>query len=158
MKFTIPGKDVIKIDEKDFESKNIIQSDNKIHLIKLDFKIPTNEKIKWVLQSYNSTNRYIINNNIKIYNNYLRRTNKKYYIENTKNDKLVSFFKKNNKVLLNFLQLNVDTLNFIINDSFKDVLYNTEVIIIDKNIYDTKKEILNMWRGNIIINDDDYKL
>jgi len=157
MKFTVPGKDVIRVDEKDFESGKIVESDNKVHLIKLDFLKPTNEKIKWVLQSYSLTNRYIIDNNIRIYNSFLKKTNKKYYIENKEDNKLISFFKKNNKVLLNFLKLNKTSLEFVMQDCFEDVLYNTEVIIIDQEIYDLKQDTINLWKGNVIIQND-YKI
>jgi len=154
MKFTVPGKDVIRIDEDDFDSGEIVESDNKVHLIKLDFLTPTSEKIKWVLNAYNLTNRYIIDNNIRIYNNFLKKTNKKYYIENNEDDKLISFFKKNNKVLLNFLKLNKASLEFVMQDCFEDVLYNTEVIIINQEIYEMKQETINLWKGNVIIQND----
>jgi len=154
MKFTVPGKDVIKIDELDIELNKVIESNNKVHLIKLKFKNPTSEKIKWVLQKYSLTNRYIIDNNIRIYNNFLKKTNKKYYIENKPEDKLISFFKKNNKVLLNFLKLNNITLKYIMNECFEDILYNTEVIIINQEMYDSKQDIINLWRGNVIIQND----
>jgi hypothetical protein len=151
MKITVPGKDVIKVSDDDFYNNKIIVSKNKIHLIKFDFINVTSEKIKWVLNKYPKTNRFIINNNIKIYNNILKKINKKYYIENNKNLSLISFFKKNNKVLLNFLNLDKKTFDFIINNCFDDVLYNTEVIYISNEIYEKKKSILDLWKGNVII-------
>ena len=157
MKFTVPGKDVIRIDEVDIETDRVIESDNKVHLIKLNFENPTSEKIKWVLNKYSLTNRYIIDDNIRIYNSFLKKTNKKYYIENKTDDKLVSFFKKNNKVLLNFLKLSKTTLEFVMYECFEDVLYNTEVIIISQEIFDLKQDVINLWKGNVIIQND-YQL
>lgn len=154
MKFTIPGKDVIKVNEKDFKSNTIIKSKEKIHLIKFDFDDPTNDKIEWVLDSYDDTNRFIVHNNIKVYNSYLKKTNKKYYIENNETDQLISFFKKNNKVLLNFLKLHKHVIDFIAEFCFEDVLYNTEVIYIDEIIYNHKKDIIDAWKGNVIIKND----
>ena len=154
MKITVPGKDVIKITDSDFENDETFVSKNKIHLIKFKFENITSEKIKWVLNKYPKTNRFIINDNIKIYNNILKNTNKKYYIENTENSSLISFFKKNNKVLLNFFNLDNKTFDFIVNNCFDDILYNTEVIYISNDIYEKKKPVLNSWKGNIIIKND----
>jgi len=151
MKITVPGKDVIRVTDKDFENNEIVLSDDKIHLIKFDFVDPTSEKIKWVLNTYPQTNRFIVQKNIKEYNNFLKKTSKKYYIENNKNSSLISFFKKNNKVLLNFFELDKQTYDFIINNCFSDILYNTEVIYISEDVLDKNKDILNPWKGNIII-------
>lgn len=151
MKITVPGKDVIKITDDDYKKNNVIKSEDKIHLIKFDFVNPTYEKIKWVLNSYPSTNRFIVYNNIRIYNGYLKKTNKKYYIENIENAPIISFFKKNNKVLLNFFKLDNDTFNFIMDYCFEDALYNTEVIYISQEMYEKKKKIIDLWKGNVII-------
>jgi hypothetical protein len=83
MLITKPGKDIINISEKDYDN-NYIKTKSKIHLIKLSFKTPTFEKIDWVVKNYSHTNRYIISDNIRIYNDYFKRTNKKYYVENNR--------------------------------------------------------------------------
>ena len=36
---------------------------------------------------------------------------------------------------------------------FEDVLKNTEVIALSKRIYDEKIEVLDKWKGNVIIVD-----
>lgn len=101
-----------------------------MHLIKLDFSHPTKEKVKTVINHFPHTNRYVVSNNIKFYN-YMLKNNKKYYVENEKGDSLVSFFKKNNKILLNMNNLTNVELQFIMND-IHDVLNNVEVIFIGK--------------------------
>jgi len=151
MKFTIPGKDVIKVTDDDYTENVIIQSDNKIHLIKFGFINPTFEKIKWVLDSYPYTNRFIVSDNIRTYNNFLKSTNKKYYIENTEDDSIISFFKKNNKVILNFFKLDIPTLKYIMDVCLEDVLYNVEIICINEEMYKAKKNTIDMWKGNVII-------
>jgi hypothetical protein len=65
---------------------------------------------------------------------------------------IISFFRKNNKILLNFMNLDDDAFCFLLYDkNFSDVLRNTEVIAIDKDIYNEKSKILDNWNGNIII-------
>jgi len=151
MKFTLPGKDVIRIDEDNMDAS---QTESKVHLIKLKFTNPTEKKIKEVIETFDQTNRYIIEDNIRIYNYVFKYTNKKYYVENNVDDKLITFYKKNNKVLLNFLKLDTDTLFFISENLLQDVLNNTEVIIINWNIYNKNKDIINSWKGNVIMDDD----
>jgi hypothetical protein len=34
---------------------------------------------------------------------------------------------------------------------FEDLLRNTEVIAVSKKIYDEKMEVLDKWKGNVII-------
>jgi hypothetical protein len=80
----------------------------------------------------------------------LRSTNKKYYIENAVGSKVITFFKKNNKVLCNFNNLSTAECEFLTNN-FDDVLRNTEVVIINQDIFDGKKEQLDRWSGNVII-------
>ena len=41
---------------------------------------------------------------------------------------------------------------------FDDVIRNTEVIAINKRIYDEKIEVLDKWKGNVIIVDKDEKV
>ena len=153
MIITVPGKDLITIAEEDIqEDWNVVPVENKIHLIKLQFSNPTEDKIDFVMQNHPYTNRFIINDNIKFYNWAFRQYEKKYYVENTYNARLISFFKKNNKVLLNFNRLDSETRNFALKDRvFKDILKNLEIIQLDEHEFSKKKPILVNWNGNVIV-------
>ena len=151
MKITKIGSDYIRIDEDNLEDKKMIGIE-RVHIIKLDFFNPNDDKVDKVLRLYPKTNRFVIQNNIRIYNNILKTTRKKYYCENSKGDKLLTFFRKNNKVLLNFFNLSPIEREFSLSISaFKDILKNLEVILIDKNNYLDKETILKDWDGNVII-------
>jgi len=151
MKLTKIGSDFIVVDEENIDSKEFLAIP-RVHIIKLNFLKPTKQKVERVIDLYNSTNRFVIEENIKIYNYILRSTNKKYYIENTPGARLISFFRKNNKVLVNFNNLNLFERQFLLSEvCFEDVLKNTEVIILDNESYQEKKEILDGWSGNVII-------
>lgn len=151
MKLTKIGSDFIVVDEENIDSKELL-SIPRVHIIKLNFLKPTKQKVERVIDLYNSTNRFVIEENIKIYNYILRSTNKKYYIENTPGARLISFFRKNNKVLVNFNNLNLFERQFLLSEvCFEDVLKNTEVIMLDNESYQEKKEILDGWSGNVII-------
>ena len=151
MKLTRIGTDFVKINEENIEKfKNI----KRIHIIGLNFNNPTEEKIKKVLSLYSLTRRFIIEDNVRIYNNVLKKTNRKYYVMNNMDDKLISFFRKNNKVLINFFRMNNENKNFLLDDNnFQDMLKNTEVIIINKKIFNCKRRDLEEWNGNVIIDD-----
>ncbi len=155
--FTIPGKDVIRITDNDYIN-DIPSITDKVHIIRLDFKNPDNTKMEWVISKFYTTNRYIVDNtNIKYYNYFLKRTNLKYYIIN--NDKwngLISFYKRNNKVLLDITLLSKPERDFVLKISLLDILQNTEVIIISKDDYQVVKNVIDKWRGNCIIQDPDY--
>lgn len=151
MKITRIGTDYISIDEYNYDDENLL-SIPRVHLIKLNFDSPTETKIKKVIYLYPKTNRFVIDNNVRIYNSILRITNKKYYISNTRNDNIITFFRKNNKVLVDFFRLSTDQRRFLLsNDMFEDVLRNTEVICIDNSVFRSKRGVLNNWSGNIII-------
>lgn len=148
MIYTKFKKDWFIIDESNYK---IEKEKNKVHLIKLGFSHPTEEKVKMVLKNFPNTNRYIISNNIKFYN-YILKNNKKYYVENEKNNNLISFLRKNNKILLNFENLNRIDEKFIL-ENLKDLLDNTEAILIgnkEKISFEMEK-ILKSWDGNILI-------
>ena len=104
MRVTNFGSDYIRIDEDNIED-DLLLSIPRVHLIKLDFMKPTEAKVRKVLDLYPKTNRFVIETNIKTYNYILRGTNKKYYVENAVGSKIITFFKKNNKVLVNFNNL-----------------------------------------------------
>lgn len=158
--FTTPGKDVITISDDDYLD-DISSFNRKIHLIRLNFTYPDNKRMQWVTDKFPQTNRYIVDiKNIKFYNYYLKRTSLKYYIINTDvmYTGLVSFYKRNNKVLLDITALPDNERKFIIKHLLFDILNNTEVIIISKSDYQANKEIVDSWRGNCIIKDDEYPI
>ena len=153
MKLTQIGSDYIKINEDNMYDEKLL-SIPRVHLIKLDFFNPNEEKIRKVIRNFPKTNRYVIEDNIRIYNFILRGTSKKYYVSNIDGADVISFFRKNNKVLVNFFKLTEFEKVFLLSDKvFEDVLRNTEVIQIDKNIFDEKMEVLENWRGNVIVSE-----
>ena len=152
MRETKIGTDYIVIDEESINDEQL-QKIPRVHLIKLDFERPTDSKVRKVLDLFPKTNRYVINDNIKLYNNILKYTNKKYYIENSIGDPVITFFKKNNKVLLNCNHLSDLDKEYLLDIAvFEDVLKNTEVIIIDQENYEKFKLVLENWSGNVVIN------
>ncbi len=153
---TKSGKDIIKLTEDHIQ--DVYDPQHKVHLIRLSFNIPNNDIMNWVINTFKKTNRYIIDNeHIRFYNYFFKRTNLKYYVINTNEyfTGLISFFKRNNKVLLDITKLNKKDKIFVF-DNLLDVLSNTEVIIINKNDYKDNINILKVWNGNIILHDDNY--
>ena len=154
---TVPGKDIVVVDETSMINNTVY--DYKVHLVRLKFVSPDDDKMSWVMDAFKKTNRYVVDTlHIRYYNYYLKKTNLKYYIINTKKDwrGLVTFFKKNNKVLLDFTQLTDFEKMFVLNVSLEYVLSNAEVILIDKADYTLQLEMFNQWKGDIIINDVNY--
>jgi hypothetical protein len=159
-KVAVPGKDVLVIDENSFEE--LMEVTQKVHLIKFAFKNDNEETIKSVkevLNNFPSTNRFIVDNNIRMYNSILKDIpGKKYYVQNS-NDKLVSFFRKNNKVVFSFHSLNKEFEDLFLNeDIFKDLLNNVEVIIMEPYQLDEMKWAMKNWNGNVILHDDKYPI
>ena len=150
MKITKVGSDFITISETNIADQSLLEIP-RIHLIKLAFKTPSFEKVDYVLKTFRSTNRFVIDNNIKFYNDILRNTNKKYYISNTEEDKLITFFKRNNKVLLDTTRLNPLEKAFVFSVALEDVLANTEVIIVSQKYYKENPGPYNNWSGNLIL-------
>lgn len=153
MKITRIGSDYIIIDENVIDSGLAkFKKIPRVHLIKFAFKHPTETLVNRVIESFPRTQRFVIEDNIKVYNSILRRTSKKYYVMNKKKTDIISFFRKNNKVLLNFLNLDETEKDFfLLQGIFEDVLRNTEVIVLNKYIHDLKLEVLDKWKGNCII-------
>lgn len=159
MKITIPGKDIVVIDNENLYKDSPYTE--KIHLVRLRFENPDNDKMEWVLNMFPFTNRFVVDTiNIKYYNYFLKRTNLKYYVINTENEweGVVSFFKKNNKVLLDFTKLDNNDKAFALGHALRDILNNTEVVLLDKKDYTGNIDTFNEWRGNCIIKDDDYDI
>ncbi len=153
MKITKCGSDYISINEDTIHFEEYLDIP-KVHIIKLSFDMPNKSKVDEVLSLFPRTNRFVIENNIREYNFILRRTSKKYYVENYRGVGLISFFRKNNKVLLNFHKLSKTESIFIINNCFEDILKNLEVIHINKEIFEGCEDILTRWSGNVIISED----
>jgi len=149
MRLTRVGTDYIEINERTIQE---FLSIPRVHLIKFCFDDPDEAKVKTVLRLYPKTNRFVIDDNVKTYNYILRNTSKKYYVENKKDVPLITFFRKNNKVLVNFENLRDDEYGFMLSDSvFSDVLRNTEVVKINNDEFELKKDQLEPWSGNVII-------
>jgi len=156
----IPGRDIIRVTDQDYlnDEPNL---DSKVHIIRLDFNSPNDTKMRWVIDKFYKTNRFVVDlQNIKYYNFYLKRTNYKYYVINTNVlwKGLISFYKRNNKVLLDITKLTRQEQNFVLNIAFEDVLNNTEVILLEEIQYIDKFDIIKKWKGNCIINDPKYKI
>mgnify|MGYP006896985360 CR=1 FL=1 len=158
MKLTQPGKDVIKITDEDFNNNETMNTNDKVHLIKLSFQNPTTEKVHWVLKNYSSTNRFIVSDNIKFYNDVLKTTSKKYYVENVPNTGFITFFRKNNKVLLNFLNLLEKEKIFMLEFLLFDILRNVEIILLTEQDIQNHYEELKKWNGNVIVYNPEYEL
>jgi hypothetical protein len=82
----------------------------------------------------------------------LKVTAKKFYVENRVGDGIISFFRKNNKVLLNFSKLADDEKSFVMNPRIlSDILRNVEVVQMGKDDFPVVKNLLENWNGNVII-------
>jgi hypothetical protein len=148
------GTDYIELNEDSLYSKDL-QQISRVHLIKLSFDDPTEKKVKKVLELFPKTNRFVIEKDIKIYNFILRGTSKKYYVSNVQGTNMISFFRKNNKILVNFNYFDLfDWKYYLIDRVFEDLLRNVEVIDISKDIFDDKINILEDWRGNVIVSSE----
>lgn len=151
VKWTIPGRDLIEINEETFGN---IKPKQRIHLIKLNLSNPTESKIIKVIKEFPDTKRYIVSDNVKFYNDVFKKYKKKYYIENTPKHegKLISFFRKNNKVLVNFNTLTSGDYDFCYNN-IEDLIQNVEIIAIPKEEKNSFETILAEadWSGNCIL-------
>lgn len=151
MRITTIGSDYIRVNERNYNSE-VFKKISRIHLIKLDFIDPTYVIVRNIIKMFPRTNRFVIEDHIREYNSILKKTEKKYYVMNKKGSDIISFFRKNNKILLNLMNLSKEERDFFLMDGiFDDVLRNTEVIALSKKIYDEKIEILDTWRGNVIV-------
>ena len=66
-------------------------------------------------------------------------------------DRIITFFKKNNKVLLDTTRLNPLEKAFVFSVALEDVLANTEVIIVGQKYYRDNPGPYNNWTGNLIL-------
>ena len=156
---TVPGRDIIVVNEDSlYEDTSYTY---KVHLVRLSFEDPTDDKMEWVMRTFKKTNRYVVDTrHIRYYNYYLKRTNLKYYIINIENTwrGLISFFKRNNKVLLDITKLSMFEKQFVLNVALEDVISNTEVLLMDKSDYTEHLDIFNQWKGDIILRDENYEI
>lgn len=150
MKITKLGTDYIRISEVNIADPSL-KLIPKVHIIKLDFKEPTFDKVNYVLNTFRTTNRFVIDSNIKFYNSILRSTSKKYYVSNVEGDSLISFYKRNNKVLLDTTKLTPLEKGFVFSVSINDILANTEVMVVESRYYQANPEPFNNWSGNLIL-------
>lgn len=150
MKITVPNLDYIIVNEENLKDEKMLAIP-RVHLIELAFTDPTKEKIDAVFTLYPKTNRFIISDNIRIYNAILKETSKKYYVKNTVGVGFITFFRKNNKVLLDTTVLSDSEKTHILDTLLSDILRNIEVIKITKADFDKYKTILDPWDGNVIV-------
>lgn len=149
MKLATKGKDWKIFSESNIQDK---EQSEKVHLVKLDFEQPTEEKVEQVIKNFPSTNRFIISDNIKFYNDLLK-SRKKYYIENKPNTDLITFMKRNNKVILNVNILKDFEYEFILKNP-KDILRNLECLMMTNEQYQEKwNDLVENWTGNILLLD-----
>lgn len=156
MRFTEIGSDLVIINEANLSNK---LTDDKIHLIKFGFEHPTEEKIRKVLTTYPDTNRFVVGNHVKEYNFILRDLGKKYYIQNTLNRPgLVSFMRKNNKVLLSIPSLTKEEQSFVLSYALEDILKNLEIILINITDFENLSPKFKNWNGNVVLwkDEDEY--
>lgn len=118
--------------------------------MKLNFECPTKDKLNYVLNTYKETYRYIVDNYIKFYNEYFKENHKKYYVENTTKDGIVTFFKRNNKTCFNFTVLNQNMKLFCYQNIF-EILNNTEVVVVNEDIFEILELNLRKWHGDVIL-------
>lgn len=146
-------EDYIEVDEHWLRvNEDVIQK--KIHLVKLQFKYPTEEKLDQLLYILPRTNRFIIENNIRVYNDYFKNTKKKFYVENSFKDqeRFISFLRKNNKILLDFTKITSTHLKHILLESnWEDLLSNIEILKISYTDFKLYESHFSQWDGNIII-------
>jgi hypothetical protein len=150
MKITELGRDYIILNEENLKNEALLKIP-RVHIIEMAFDEPTKDKIDAIFTLYNKTNRFVISNNIKFYNDILKTTSKKYYVKNIKGAGLISFFRKNNKVLLDTSILDETERGFILGCCLADLLKNIEVIKILKVDFERYKSLLEVWDGNVII-------
>jgi hypothetical protein len=154
MKITKIGYDYITIDEAKIQDEELLNIP-RVHLIKLDFQEPDATKIDAVMTLWNKTNRFVIEDNIKIYNSILKRTAKKYYVENKPGTGFISFFRKNNKILLNTVNFKDYEREFIFNiQVLPDLLRNIEVIQLHKADFEKFEYVFEPWNGNVILEEE----
>jgi len=148
MKITKIGQDYLIVDEQ----SELKYRNSKVHLIKLAFEYPTYEKINKVFDCFPMTKRFVVDNNIKFYNSVFKNIQKKFYVENLDNlNNIISFFRKNNKVLLNMNRVTNSVKEFILYDCLEDTLNNLEVILVDFKTFNENLYIFEKWNGNVII-------
>lgn len=103
-----------------------------------------------VLHMFFSTYRFIIEDNVRFYNYYFKEAQKKYYVENPKNTKLLTYARRNNKLCWNFSSLSDTEMKWAL-ENLQDILANVEVAKATYPFYISNKEILDNWSGDLIL-------
>jgi len=158
MRMTIPGKDVIVVNDDNLDVCVKPEYEERAHIVKLSFKQPTNDKINKAIRTYSNTNRFIIDNNVKFYNSIFKKVGKKYYVQNEDGSNFVSFVRRNNKILVDFTRMTQTEKRFLMDNYLGDILRNCEVILVEENDLDTYSNQLKGWNGNVIIKDVNYQI
>ena len=146
-------EDYIEVDEQWLRNNEHV-FERKVHLVKICFSYPTEEKLDQLLYVLPKTNRFIIDGHIKIYNDYFKKTKKKFYVENTVKDeeRFISFLRKNNKILMDLTKIQSFNLRHILFEIvWEDLLSNVEIIKMKRVDYELYREHLLNWDGNLII-------
>jgi len=135
------------------------EGEAKFHLLRLDLNDPTPDKLDQIFGLYPDTKRFIVSDYIRFYNNHFKnRRDKKFYVQNRRDDNVFVFFKKNNKIAVNLDNLRDTELKLLVQD-FIVVLQYIEVLVATKRtwkkLYAIKgkhliEEILHSWKGNVI--------
>jgi len=71
-------------------------------------------------------------------------------MNNEETNGLLSFFRKNNKVLLNFTCLNESETQYIL-CNMNDTLRNVEVILLNNALKGMLEDELHGWNGNVLL-------
>ena len=171
MKFTVDGKHLITISNENYG--NLPEMKDKIHLIKLDFRVNYNNyseirNIVWNIFKKYKTKRFIvpgIDEEVKYWNKIFKTLKsqykrykwvffKKFYVENEKDCNLFYFFKRHNKVLLDTTKLNEEDYQYL-SKRLKGILPFVEIIKGDINFYEENKNVLLEWNGNFICDNEE---
>ena len=155
MRIARQGKEYLKITEENY--RRLCPVTDKVHLVHISFQeTPNSYTLDRILELYDQTNRFIIDSDIRFYNDYFKRRNKKYYVMNNYEDKdILSFFRKNNKIAFSFIEhYYEDELNIFSLELIKGILRNSEVVMANESILDDfLQEIIDMleWQGNVVL-------
>ena len=169
MLITKIGRDLIEINEKTFSSgfsslQSFKQLD-KIHLIKLNLQNPTKSLIFEIFKIYPQTKRFIVEETLNcsinywnsVFKQYKKETGnwKKFYVENSKNQSILKFLKRHNKILLNLGNLTESALN-LVKFELNSILDLVEVIKGPIDFLKNYNEVIMNWTGNYIIEEKDF--
>lgn len=155
VKLAYPGREYLYLKEADLKNIEKYLSLEKRHLIHLDFE-PDEIKTDLVFSIFPDTKRFIVSDYIKDFNYiFKKKRDKKYYVENRSCKDIISFFRKNNKILLNFINMKKEVRDIFLGPLLKNTLKNVEVIKVNEDMLEDIWIHVRYWNGNIIIEDND---